>query len=610
MADSGDEDSRTAAVGSSRSRSNPPPHSSDSTSRPAKKPRLDRTRDNRDVKDFVPRGATFSAQSLGVDPEETSSSGSSSDSGSDEEKSSLSIKPTVANSNVGSTAPAVSWNQGRKNPVRTTLGGRKAVQPAATQFNAVNDAFWRPRDASVSSENRDGQGKADDVSSESDSDSDSEDSDTSDNSEDSDDSESDDEKSVKSQPSTQQQAPSEHDRKTLLRKNATLDRASTDLEEGEVDSASELEDLESLGSGEDAIMLNIGTEQKLPDAGVDARVQTALADSDGVKTSSKEEAFRAFAQKYPTAPVSLTDLTSSDLQTQAIFIYWDQKLETLDLQLPVGCTECLKIGHLADICPTKEVISPHQALQSRSPNLFQCEHCGKWDLHPSNSCPAWRRCQRCRERGHGEEQCSSTLKSSAAEVPCDLCGSPQHLESQCDYEWRFPMREPNSDVVKVAISCAHCISGSHLIGDCPSLPGPPSTSLFSLKGIDPSKIVNISGPPKAGNLPAPPTRAPRGPRARGGRDRSPSSDIDGMPTRGGRRPPPPGRGNSRGPIRFATRPPPSGHRGNGKPHSQASRPKPTNGPSRAGRGASRGRGNRGQGTRGRGNGRGGRGRGG
>lgn len=360
MADSGDDvDSRTAAVGASRPRSKPSSQRSDSSSRPAKKPRLNGATDNREVKDFVPRGAAFSARSLDVDPEETSSSGSNQDSSSDEEKDVAQVKPTAANPNAGSTAPAVSWNQGRKNPVRTTLGGRKASQPAATQFNAVNDAYWRTGSASVSSENRDGQGEGDKTSSETDPDSEEEDSEDSEDSDSSGSSGSDAEQLVKPQPDTKQKTLSDQDHKSLLGQRITQDTDKSDLEEGEVDSASELEDSESLGSAEDAIMLNIGTEQKPPGGGVDVHVQNALAGSLGsVEASSKEEAFRAFAQKYPAAPVSLVDLTTSDLQMQGIFVYWDQKLETLDLQLPIGCIECLKTGHLADICPTKEVISP------------------------------------------------------------------------------------------------------------------------------------------------------------------------------------------------------------------------------------------------------------
>ncbi|KAJ5179322.1 hypothetical protein N7492_002532 [Penicillium capsulatum] len=545
MADSEDDvDSRTASVGASRPRSNPSSQRSDTTSRPAKKQRLGRGSDNRDVEDFVPRGAAFSAQSLEVDPEKTSSSGSSQTSSSDEE-SDAPGESTSANPNAGSTAPSISWNQGRKNAVRTTLGGHKVTQPATKQFNSVNGAFWRAGSASASEET--------------DSSSDSDGSGASKSSR------PDERNNAQSLPNGSQNARNDQNGKPIQGQQTTQDSDGTGTESDDVDSASELEDSDSVVSSEDAIMVNIGSEHKSGDSGVDARVQNARMEAEeNQPTSSKEEAFQAFAQRYPAAPVALIDLTPSDLETQTIFVYWDQPRQSLDLQLPVGCIECLQKGHLADICPTKE-----------------CTHCYKWNDHPSSLCPTWRRCQRCRERGHDAEQCSSRLRSSASEVPCDLCGSSQHVEAQCDSQWRFPMLESTSNTVEVSISCAHCVSGGHLIGDCPSLPKPLNTSLFSLNGIDPALVTNISGPPKLAAPPPLPNRGPRGPRRRGGRDPSPSSDSDGMPRRGGRRPPPP-RGNPRGGIRF----------GNGiNSGGSGGRSQPTKGPARGGsRPPNRGRG--------------------
>ena len=216
---------------------------------------------------------------------------------------------------------------------------------------------------------------------------------------------------------------------------------------------------------------------------------------------------------------------------------------------------------------------------------LQCVHCGKWDLHPSSSCPLWRRCQRCRERGHDEGGCPSALKSSAAEVPCDLCGSPKHLESQCDYQWKFPMRESSSQKVVVSISCAHCANRNHIIGDCPSLFKPLPTTSFTLAGIDPANITNLNE--GAGRLPPPPPRpgAAKGPRNKGrrGRDPTPSSDSEDMMSRGGRRPLPQTRGKPRGAIKFSGAVAPKG-------------PSKSQQKSQGFRGSSRGGGNRGRGA--------------
>lgn len=240
---------------------------------------------------------------------------------------------------------------------------------------------------------------------------------------------------------------------------------------------------------------------------------------------------------------------------------------------------------------------------------MQCEHCGAWNQHQSSSCPSWRRCQRCRERGHLEAACPSKLKGSASEVPCDLCGS-SHLESQCENRWRLPMREriPPPREIRVSVSCAHCVSGSHLIGDCPSFTNPIATAC-SLKDIDPSIIVDLNKLPKQ--------RAQPIDYSRDGKPRKPqpppsfSSSDDNLP-RKGRKPPqaPRGRGKARGGhIRFGDSftarngPGPDKPRGGSGPSRGNGRPffPPSNNNSRpppASRGASRG----GGGGRGRGRG--------
>jgi protein AIR1/2 len=333
MSDSGDEaDSRTASFGAQRDRKNTPSSRAQSgdDSRPTKKRRRNRSRTASDLSDFVPKGASFSAIALEVDPDDTSSSGSDSESASD--KSEAPAETLPANPHAGSTAPAISWNQGRKTAVRTTLGKRKAgsqapsqsisqpqpeAQPqsqpepqtmgstansevngtSAKQFKAVNGAYWRSRSASVSSE--------EDVS-----------------------------------------------------------------EEGEVNSGSESDDSELDSEADDSLMLNIGTkgdgtddydpENLLMGNGPTNRQPNGsgarhLRDATQVQTESKEEAFKRFSKKYPTAPVTLLDLQQDDMDIQAKFVYWDRDVNAIDLQLPVGCIECLRQGHMAEVCPTKEV---------------------------------------------------------------------------------------------------------------------------------------------------------------------------------------------------------------------------------------------------------------
>lgn len=318
---SGDEaDSRTAAVGVQRNRGiDSGRNSQDGDSRPTKKQRRSRSRTDHIVNDFVPRGASFSANSLQVNPDETSSSGSSSHVSDDSDGSDAYGDPGSTNPHAGSTAPAISWNQGRKNAVRTSLGKRKAGPraegPAAKQFKAVNGAYWRSRSASVSSGASEAAGKDEGGD-------------------------------------------------------------SSELEEGEIDSRSDSDDSVSLNSAADnSIMLNIGTKKDSTADGYDpesamldhppinghtnglsrGEFSSSLLDVRPVPTETKEEAFQRFSHKYPTAPTALVDLTRADLETVAKYLHWDRHISEIDLQLPVGCTECQGLGHLAEVCPTKEV---------------------------------------------------------------------------------------------------------------------------------------------------------------------------------------------------------------------------------------------------------------
>ncbi|KAJ6126806.1 hypothetical protein N7523_002418 [Penicillium sp. IBT 18751x] len=505
MADtSGDEaDSRTATVGLQRSRASKlsARNSQDGDSRPTKKQRRSRSR-GQDVTDFLPRGASFSETPLEVDPDDTSSSGSSSDAGHDSDGSEA-PEPTAANPHAGSTAPAISWNQGKKAAVRTTLGKRKAPPSNGTsnQFNAVNDTYWRTRSASVSSG-----------------------------------------------VSNTQEPTADKDKAD----------ASSELEEGEVDSKSESDgSISSNSEADDSILLNLGAKN----ANDATPAETLLADGvqpNGVTNGetngiakrvdasgpaeSKEEAFQRFSRKYPTAPTALVDLSREDFEEQAKYVHWALDINEIDLQLPIVCIECQGLGHLAEVCPTKE-----------------CVHCGVWNKHTSPSCSTWQRCPRCRERGHGEDQCSSPLKGSTTEVPCDLCGSQNHVEVDCSAAWKSTLQEPTATGVTVSLSCARCISSSHLIGDCPSNRNPLPNSSFTLSGVDPSTITNLNTGPSTKPIsakPPPPTRAPRSKNRRGPKLRDPSSDSDNgaFPPRGGRRPPPPppSRGRGRGNISFGS----------------------------------------------------------
>ncbi|OJJ40407.1 hypothetical protein ASPWEDRAFT_22589 [Aspergillus wentii DTO 134E9] len=506
-----DNDSRTASVGGQRTRGNGSTEPSRQNSQDPisnannKKRRRGKTGD-RETRDFVPQGGSFSANPLQVDPDSTSSSGS--DSSSDKEESDNSddgsADPSKDNPHAGSTAPAINWNKGRKSAVRTTLGGRAnkaAESKPVSQFDAVNGKYWRSGSASASSDAEEAKNRDE------------------------------------------------------------------DMEEGEVDESSagsdqmhdsgDSDDSESLGSeADDSIMLNIGSRSQGNSPSKNQNGQASL-DNDGsdpearpasllngsashaqngiieTPVQTKEGALQSFSKRYPTAPTALADLERKDMEVQARFMFYDRDINDIDLQLPVACTECLREGHLAEVCPSRE-----------------CVHCGAWNQHQSSFCPSWRRCQKCRERGHDEARCTSPLKGSASETPCDLCGSPEHLELQCDNMWKIPRPVPSSGSVFVSISCSHCASNRHIMGDCPSLPRPILSSSWTLKGLDESLVTNTNSVVGARRGGAPMTRGQRGNggmKIRGRADqRSPSPDSDDMMSRPGQRPPI-GRNNSNRP---------------------------------------------------------------
>lgn len=524
-----DNDSRTASVGLQRSRVNNGNNQSlqDSTARPHKRQKRGKgNKDDGEVRDFVPQGATFSANSLQVDPDSTSSSGSdsadSADSTSDEGESDGSDgEPSPKNPNAGTTAPAINWNQGSKRAVRTTLGRRTGVDTkkpeestANSQFEAVNGAYWRSRSDSASTGN--GEKKDGDEDME----------------------------------------------EGEVHENGTAGAAPID---------SDSDDSESLDSrADDSIMLNIGSRsagKQNGQVGTDdddddydpethpildqpiANGRSSEIRNETAPESSKEEAFHNFTQLYPTAPALMSSLVLKDMEIQDRYMYWTGPEG--DIYSPVVCTECLRKGHIARVCPSKEVsfsrLTYPMTLYSHTD--LQCIHCGAWNKHDSNFCPSWRRCQRCRERGHDEAQCSSLLKSSASEVPCDLCGSPNHLEHDCDYMWKLPLRNQSSRPMQVSISCSHCTSNHHLMGDCPSLPRPITSSTWTLQGIDPNLITNLNSVLPSRRSGGPMPRGRGGMKIRGRADRSPTPDSDDdMFGRPGRRPPlgrPPGRANIR-----------------------------------------------------------------
>lgn len=118
----------------------------------------------------------------------------------------------------------------------------------------------------------------------------------------------------------------------------------------------------------------------------------------------------------------------------------------------VACLICDGRGHQEDHCPERT-----------------CRHCKAIDVHFARTCPVQRKCPRCHERGHVEEECTSKLRNTEP-PPCDICSGLHHEE---DCPWRFrKMPDPSLALRQISdallVCCHNCAtSRSHFTDDCP-----------------------------------------------------------------------------------------------------------------------------------------------
>lgn len=331
MRDASDDenDSRTASVGLQRPHSNGSNGASRQSSRDRKIGKKQaRGKGRVDFRDFVPQGGTFSGAALDVDSDSadsTSSSGSSSSS-SDGESEEEQENPSEGQKPLGSVPVAINWNKGSRSTIRTSLTGktsRSDGNTTTTAFESVNGKYWRSRSASASSDGLQGHTEA------------------------------------KGDPSGDGRTDG--------------DRVKADQRPYFIDD-SEGSETGEVSEGGDSIMLNLGpgndeagpdkAGDDTPPAGADPfRIDTqpdpGFVSANGSTGSirSKEDAFRVLSEKYSTPPSILADLNRKDLEVQARHFFYNRSIHDIDLQQPIACTECLQEGHLALVCPTKEVCS-------------------------------------------------------------------------------------------------------------------------------------------------------------------------------------------------------------------------------------------------------------
>lgn len=168
----------------------------------------------------------------------------------------------------------------------------------------------------------------------------------------------------------------------------------------------------------------------------------------------------------------LADLDTDQLEVQLKYAFFDVNRDQVDLNRPARCLGCLQEGHAEQDCPEKK-----------------CTYCAAVGQHSSRRCPLIGRCSLCREQGHNADSCTADLKVTT--VPCDLCGTFNHVEEACPQRF-FPrgahvLKSP----IELWISCCCCASKSHLVGDCPDV-DQAAAARWSLKDFDPSQLVNLT----------------------------------------------------------------------------------------------------------------------
>lgn len=335
-------DSRTASIGQLQNR-----RDLSDADRPLKRRRV--RKENRDVCDFVPRGMSFSGTPLEVEDATSADSSRSDNSDSDKKRTKTDKKGDdtlpepaenehVQDASIKGLAPSVNWNSKGSGIIRTALRGNR--QPGAnTPATGVQEARKSP----PAPMHRKGQKEEHEQESEN-------------------------EESESSSSSGSEAFSSAGSEESEEQSDGDSEERSEDSDE-----SGELSD------GNDDILLNMSSQNgpvahrpvetsrpvvepnKSQANGLDraddhdSLSSVMMSDDFGDK---KAAALATFRKVYSTDPVTLGDLTLADLQAQAKYVFFQTDVRDLDRSLPVRCLDCMGDGHLAEVCPEKEVCLP------------------------------------------------------------------------------------------------------------------------------------------------------------------------------------------------------------------------------------------------------------
>lgn len=146
------------------------------------------------------------------------------------------------------------------------------------------------------------------------------------------------------------------------------------------------------------------------------------------------------------------ELEGMDLKMDEAGVHLQQKYFPGTASTIRRCLSCGQLGHDSSTCPA-----------------MACTSCSTFGKHPTASCPLSARCGKCRERGHLTKDCPEKLARSKGEaVPCDLCGSNDHLEMACNSIWRSydPKPEEIRTVRNIPAYCYICGKSDHYGPEC------------------------------------------------------------------------------------------------------------------------------------------------
>jgi hypothetical protein len=138
-------------------------------------------------------------------------------------------------------------------------------------------------------------------------------------------------------------------------------------------------------------------------------------------------------------------------------VFLQQKYFPSSEDISDRCLACAGTGHGSKACPALE-----------------CTLCGMSGNHSNFTCPKNTRCQKCCQHGHQTSACPEKLLLSKSEaVPCDICGSKEHLEIACHFIWRSFASGPEVKKVQdIPVHCYTCGGEGHYGSECGILTRP------------------------------------------------------------------------------------------------------------------------------------------